>query len=260
MNFTIQSQLDNKVFAFDLDGTIYTGNTLIEGADEVVQLLRKRGAKIIFFTNSSTRTVRQIHDKLTRMGLKPVLNEIYTSARAAAIYAFRSSFSKVLCIGTEGLKAELQSFGVSVIDDAEVADALVIGLDPEFSYAKLAAIMPCCNTGCKIIACNRDRSYPIENNLHLPGCGPIVAAVEEALGRRIDFMVGKPNTYMLDLLSQQLGCRKTDITVIGDSYDSDIQMAIQYGIGSFLISANYGDHVDGTTQVFDIRGILDFIR
>lgn len=255
----MSAQLQNRIFAFDLDGTIYTGNTLIDGADEVVHYLRRQGAKVVFFTNSSTRTVQQVYDKLTHMGLDPVFEDIHTSARAAAIYASRSSISKVFCIGTGGLKAELQSFGVHVVDVAEAAEALVIGLDPEFSYAKLAAVMSCRDTGCKIIACNRDRSYPIENNVQLPGCGPIVAAVEDALGRKVDFIAGKPNTYMLDLLSQQLGCRNTDITVIGDSYDSDIQMAISYGATSFLISNRQVADIRDTTQVVDIKEIIHYI-
>jgi 4-nitrophenyl phosphatase len=254
----MSAQLQNRIFAFDLDGTIYTGNTLIDGADEVVHYLRRQGAKVVFFTNSSTRTVQQVYEKLTRMSLAPVLEDIHTSAQAAAIYTFRSSISKVFCIGTDGLKAELQSLGVKVLDVAETAEALVIGLDPEFTYAKLAAAMPC-YTDCKIIACNRDRSYPVENNVKLPGCGPIVAAVEDALGRKVDFMAGKPNTYMLDLLSQQLGCSNTDITVIGDSYDSDIQMAISYGATSFLISDRQVADIRDTTQVADIREIIHYI-
>lgn len=252
----MSTPLKNQVFAFDLDGTIYTGNTLITGADEVVHFLRLQGAKVVFFTNSSTRTVQQVYEKLTHMRLDPVLEDIHTSARAAAIYASRNSISKVFCIGTDGLKAELQSFGVNVVDVAEAAEALVIGLDPEFSYTKLAAVMSCRDTGCKIVACNRDRSYPIENNVQLPGCGPIIAAVEDALGRKVDFIAGKPNTYMLDLLSQQLGCRNTDITVIGDSYDSDIQMAIRYGARSILISKNQSTEVYDTIQVANIREII----
>lgn len=254
------TSIKNKVFAFDLDGTIYTGNRLVEGAYEIVNYLRQRGAKVVFFTNSSTRSVQQVYDKLKRMGLNPTLEDIHTSARAAAIYTSKKYISQVHCIGTDGLKSELQSFGVRVTDAEYTAEAIVIGLDPDFSYAKLSEIMPYRETRCLLIACNRDKSYPIENNIYLPGCGPIVAAVEEALGRNIDFITGKPNTFMLDILSHQLDCNNTDITVIGDSYESDIQMAMRYGVKSFLLSTTRDAKItDSTIQISNIIEIRDYL-
>lgn len=251
--------MKNQIFAFDLDGTIYKGDTLINGADDVVYSLRKLGAKVVFFTNASTRTVLQVHTKLSRMGLAPELKDIYTSARAAAFYASENNIKQAFCIGTDGLKEELYSNNIEILERAESAEAIIIGLDPDFSYAKLTEIMSCRNTACKLIACNRDKSYPIENNIYLPGCGPIVSSIEDALDRKVDYMVGKPNTYMLDLLSKQLGCHNSDITVIGDSYESDIQMANNYGSKSFFISSQ--DHLPtlGVTQVTTIREVLSFI-
>ena len=49
------TSIKNKVFAFDLDGTIYTGNRLVEGAYEIVNYLRQRGAKVVFFIRFCTR-------------------------------------------------------------------------------------------------------------------------------------------------------------------------------------------------------------
>lgn len=251
--------LNNHVFAFDLDGTVYTGDTLIKGADEVVYYLRRHGVKVVFFTNSSTRTVRQVYDKLTRLGLEPELEDVHTSAHAAAIYASSESITNAYCVGTDGLRSELQSFDIKVLDTAETAEALVIGLDPEFNYKKLAAVMPCRDNGCKIIACNRDRNYPVENNILMPGCGPIVAAIEDAIDRKVDFFPGKPNTYMLDLLIQELGCSKSEITVVGDSRESDIQMAMNYGVKSFLISSAVHTDIHDTMQVADIKEIIKHV-
>lgn len=252
--------LNNRVFAFDLDGTIYRGDSLIDGADEVINCLRNMGIKVIFFTNSSTKTSQQVYRKLTHMGLAPEIQDIYTSARAAAVYSLESSISQVYCIGTEGLKAEFQSLKISVLDSVEKSDALIIGLDPEFNYSKLAAIMPFHNNTNKIIACNRDTSYPIENNVQLPGCGPIVAAVENALGRKVDFISGKPNSYMLDLLSRTLKFSRNEITVVGDSFESDIQMAINYGAQSFYISPGECMEIGGTMHIHDIREILRYVK
>jgi ribonucleotide monophosphatase NagD (HAD superfamily) len=44
-----------KCFLSDLDGTIWLGGNLIEGADEFLALLRQQGKEYIFFTNNSSK-------------------------------------------------------------------------------------------------------------------------------------------------------------------------------------------------------------
>lgn len=244
-----------KIFAFDLDGTVYTGNSIIDGAADLIHHLNHGGIKVIFFTNSSTRTRKQLLEKLTRMGLSTDLPNIYSSAYATAVFAAEKSWANVMCIGTEGLINELEDHGVNVTNDSSIADALVIGLDLEFTYNKLAAIMPLKDRNTPIVACNRDNSFPVEDGKLLPGCGPIVAAVEAALGRKIDYLVGKPNTYMLDLLSTDLDLKRTDIVVVGDSLESDIEMAHKYGCKSFLISRQLSAAPAGTIIVREIGEI-----
>lgn len=248
-----------KVFAFDLDGTIYKGNTIIDGAADLIKLITDIGMNVIYFTNSSTRTREQVINKLGGMGLVASLNEVYTSAYATAVYATEKSFEKVWCIGTDGLKRELEVSGIQTTKEVSDADALIIGLDPEFNYSKLAEIMPFRDNACPIIACNRDSSYPVENGRFLPGCGPIVAAVEDALGRNADCVTGKPSTYMLGLLTTDWNYINSDIVVVGDSYDSDIQMANRYGCRSFLISSETNQCVNGTTVVQKISDIRQYL-
>lgn len=248
-----------KVFAFDLDGTIYKGNTIIDGAADLIKFITNLGMKVIYFTNSSTRTREQVINKLGGMGLVTSLNEVYTSAYATAVYAAEKSYSKVWCIGADGLKAELKAFGIQITENASLADALIIGLDPEFNYSRLAEVMPFHDNGCPIIACNRDSSYPVENGRFLPGCGPIVAAVEDALGRNVDCMTGKPSIYMLGLLTTDWNYINSDIVVVGDSYESDIQMAKRYGCRSFLISSDTNQKVNGTTVVQKIGDISQYL-
>ena len=58
-----------RAVLFDLDGTIYYGSKLIPGADEVVRRCRELGKQVYFMTNNSTKTRKQIWEKLTGMGL-----------------------------------------------------------------------------------------------------------------------------------------------------------------------------------------------
>lgn len=249
-----------KAVAFDLDGTIYMGNTIVDSAADIVRFIRGKGMQVFFFTNSSTRTRQKVFEKLDGMGLNPSLDHIYTSAYAVAKYLSGNSISTVFCLGTAGLKDEIAANRIRVTSDPYAAEALVVGLDPDFSYARLADVMPFTERNCPIIVCNRDRSFPVENGKFMPGCGPIVSAVESALGRSVDFIAGKPNTYMMELLEADWGLCNSEIVVVGDSLESDIGMARRHGCRSFLISGNSLETVEGMTVVPDISMIRPYIN
>ena len=44
---------DAEAFLFDLDGTLYLGDRLIDGAVETLGFLRQQGKRIVFLTNNS---------------------------------------------------------------------------------------------------------------------------------------------------------------------------------------------------------------
>ena len=90
--------------------------------------------------------------------------------------------------------------------------------------------------GYKLIIANRERSYPGNDGLIMPGAGPVVSAVENALNKNTDFVIGKPNPLMLETMTKGLDIKPEEICVIGDSFESDVKMAHDYGADSFLIT------------------------
>ena len=53
----------------DMDGVIYHGNRLLPGVKEFVAWLYRENKQFLFLTNSSSKTPRELQDKLARMGL-----------------------------------------------------------------------------------------------------------------------------------------------------------------------------------------------
>lgn len=241
-----------KAVAFDLDGTVYLGDKLIDGAAELISYLKNKSIKIFYFTNNSTKTRQEIYRKLCRLGLSLKIEEVYSSSHATARYLKGKGISKVFCIGSTGLLREIKSQGIDIAGEEEKAEALVVGLDRDFNYLKLSKALVAIQNGCLVIACNRDKSFPIENNEFMPGCGPIVSAVECLYGKEVDYIVGKPNTYMIELLAGEWGFSSQQILVVGDSYSTDIKMAKRFKCQSILISGN--NHPD-TIVVKDISEI-----
>ncbi|MFP4467301.1 MAG: HAD-IIA family hydrolase, partial [Candidatus Goldiibacteriota bacterium] len=213
-----------KAVALDLDGTVYTGSTPVEGAVETVKKILEKGIKIFYFTNNSVKTRKEICDKLLKMGLPAEEEMVYNSAYASGRYLKEKEYKSVYCCGSKGLEAEILKSGVDCV--TEMPEAVIVGLDETFDYNKMSfALNLLRNEKCLLAACNRDRSYPVEDGRILPGCGPIIAALENACGRSADVVVGKPETYMLEILCGDHRLKAKDILVVGDTYESDIVMA-----------------------------------
>lgn len=233
-----------KAVAFDLDGTIYFGEELAEGALELISKLKEKGVRVFYFTNNSSKSRNQIFEKLTKLGIKTELASVYNSGYAASIYAEEKGYKKIYCCGAKGLTDQFVEKGLNVVDCKAVADAVFVGLDIDFNYKKLADVLGVIKrSNADFIACNVDKNYPIENEVLMPGCGSIVAAIETCAEQKIQFITGKPGFYMLDLLVKDHNLNKSEILVIGDSYESDIAMAKSYGCESVLISKKKIDEV-----------------
>jgi len=223
-----------KAVAFDLDGTVYYGNQLIAGAIETIEHIKARGMDVFYFTNNSGKSRAEIYSKLVNMGVALDFDHIYTSSYATALYCREANLQNVFCIGSPGLITELKCQGIDIAEDDP--QAVVVGLDPEFTYNKLAQALWHLQNGCLLVACNQDKNYPIENGRLMPGCGSIVAAILGSYDKQVDFTVGKPNTYMMELLAGDHGLTNQDILVVGDSLATDIEMAKRFGCQWILVT------------------------
>lgn len=226
-----------RAVAFDLDGTLYCGNTPVSGAVELLHQLQKQGLQIFYCTNNSTRTRQDICVKLNSMQISATEDKIYSAAYVSARYLKQQHSGDVYCFGTAGLHQELLAHNVDTVSNAEEAAVVLIGLDLRITYERILSLLPLRNKTCTLVACNRDKFFPADNGVLQLGCGFIVALVEEVLDRNVDYIVGKPNTFMLDLLAEEHGLAMDELVMIGDSLESDIAMARTAGCRSVLLSS-----------------------
>ena len=235
-----------KVAAIDLDGVVYQGRTMIDGADTAISRLRQQGLRIVFATNSSIRTRTDIALKLRGMGIPAEENEVLTSAFIAGLLVknIRAS-GKVLAIGAEGLRSEIAHAGAMVVAEPP-CDLVVVGMDTAFSYEKIRLAMEAIAGGAVFVACNRDASFPGSNGHMFPGCGPMVAAIEAAVGFPPHHIAGKPNVRMLQTIAAQYHVRPSEILVVGDVMASDIEMAVAFGSPSVLVALGASKFTPGT--------------
>lgn len=223
-----------KAILFDMDGVLYRGERPLPGAAEAVELARSLGYRPFFLTNNSTRTRSQYVERLRRMGIECTESDVITSAYATAEYlkSVAPNGARVYVIGEEGLKVELRLAGFLLSENGPV-DFVVVGLDREFNYGKLARAQRAILSGADFIATNPDATFPTEDGL-IPGAGSIVAAVERATGRRPK-VIGKPEPFMLELALRLSGARREDCVVVGDRLDTDILAGNRAGMVTVLV-------------------------
>ena len=65
-----------KAIIFDMDGTIYLGNQLIDGALELFNILWSKEIDFYFLTNNSSNSRIQYKRKLSSLGINIELDKI----------------------------------------------------------------------------------------------------------------------------------------------------------------------------------------
>jgi 4-nitrophenyl phosphatase len=248
-----------KVIAFDLDGTIYHGSQLINGALETIDFFGHLEKEICFFTNNSSQPRTNIFNKLSNFSISLLESDVYCCSYAAKVYLKEENFESLFVIGADSLIDELSCSGMSITNGVPdiKTDALLIGMDLNFNYTKLAQAYEVLqkNENCKIIVCNMDSSFPVENGVRKPGCGAIASSILTASGRDFDFMIGKPDPYILNLIAKDKCVQNREILIIGDSYESDIMMAINSNANSILIDDFGSNNTRNTISVNSIAEV-----
>jgi HAD superfamily hydrolase (TIGR01450 family) len=243
---------NKKAIVFDLDGTIYLGNELIDGAQEVISLLKKT-YKIFFLTNNSSSTRRQVYNKLIKLGIETQYEHVYNSQHATIVYLKEAGIKRIFCIGSKDFRDELQNNNFQLGN--ENVEAVVVGLDFSINYSTFEIALDCIINGARLIVANRDANFPVEKGKLKPGSGAIVGAIEACSETKADFIAGKPSPYILNIICKDHSLKPDDIVLVGDSYSSDIITAQNFNCDSILIMANRILHEE-MFSISEIRELL----
>jgi NagD protein len=219
-------------YLIDMDGVIYRGSQVIPGAAEWIAELRNEDVPFLFLTNNSQRTRRDVATKLARMGIDVEESHIFTCAMATARFLARQKPNgTAYVIGEGGLLQALHHNGYSIVDHDP--DYVVVGEGRSFNFEMIETAVQMIERGAKLIATNLDPNCPTQNGTR-PGCGAIVSMLESATGRTA-FSVGKPSPVMFRFACAELGLTPEEITVVGDTLETDILGGVQMGCRTVLV-------------------------
>jgi HAD superfamily hydrolase (TIGR01450 family) len=222
------------VALLDLDGVVYVGGDAVRGAPESLEQARAAGMRLAFVTNNAARPPDVVAAHLVDLGVAAAVDEIITSAQAAARYLADRlpAGARVLVVGTTGLEVALAEQGLTPVSDARgEVEAVVQGYSPDMTWRLLAEGAVAINRGLPWVATNLDPTVPSQRG-PLPGNGSLVAALKHATGAT-PVVTGKPEPAMHRESLLRSGAR-TPI-VVGDRLDTDIEGANAVGCDSLLV-------------------------
>ncbi|URN93938.1 MAG: TIGR01457 family HAD-type hydrolase [Candidatus Pristimantibacillus lignocellulolyticus] len=223
-----------KALLIDLDGTMYHGDSPIEGASQLITYLQEHNWLYRFVTNNSSATPEQVSDRLNAMGIFAKPEHICTSAQATAHYITEQNSPqkpKVFMIGEHGLRTALEDAGIEITD--ENPDYVVQGIDKSFNYEKATKAITLIRAGATSIMTNPDLLLPANGGL-IPGAGSIGAMLQASSGKQ-PIVIGKPSSILVQYALSQLGVEAHEALVVGDNMSTDIAAGVHSGCGTVLL-------------------------
>ncbi|MCL1947607.1 MAG: HAD-IIA family hydrolase [Chitinivibrionia bacterium] len=232
-----------KSIISDMDGVIYRGSKLIDGANDFVERMLSNGVKFLFLTNNSEQTPRDLKQKLEQKGIKGLCeNNFITSAMATAMFLKQQKENATAYVlGGGGLINELYNVGFTISQSNP--DYVVVGkTTTNFNFETLKTAVQLIQKGAKFIGTNPDMIDPTEHGEE-PACGTILAAIEAASGKK-PYIIGKPNSLMMMMAAKKLGVHPEDTVMIGDRMDTDIVGGMEAGMNTCLVLSGVSKRED----------------
>ena len=227
-----------RVFALDMDGTIYLGEKWIDGAKRFLERITESGRSFIFLTNNSSKDPSTYVEKLHRMGFDIGEEKIVTSGQAMIWYLKKNYPGKrVFLLGNELLSEEFRAAGIELDNDAP--EVVVVGFDTSLDYAKMCRVCDFVRSGLPYFSTHPDYNCPTETGF-IPDAGAIMAFIHASAFRWPDKIIGKPHTVISDYLLDRLRAdmpdlERSEIAMAGDRLYTDIAAGINAGFRSILV-------------------------
>lgn len=226
---------DYSGFIFDLDGTIYVGEQLIDGANKVINELKAAGKHVLFLTNKTIVSRDEYVKKLNDFGMNVGLEHIISPTLLTINYLKEHHpQAKLYVIGEQLIRDELSEAGFKMAPTPGETDVVVISWDRNFHYDHLNFAYQAIKRGAAAIATNPDRTCPVEGG-EVPDCGGMIGAIEGTTGKTVDVIIGKPSILTAEMALETLKIDADECLMVGDRLETDIFMGHHAGIRTALV-------------------------
>ena len=225
----------------DIDGTLYFKGAPVPGAIETVELLRKKGIKMLFFTNTDSKTPKNVYKSLIDYGFKVKEEEIFTPIIVLKEFFTDKTDVKLYLVTTEEVKEEFQEF--HHVTGSEIPDYVIVGdfrdnwdvnrLNKAFRYViKHKAIL---------LGTQGNKYYLDVNGDPVIDSGSFVHMIANAANVK-PMIFGKPTKEFFFQALKKLNLPSEDVIVIGDDIETDILGAQNANLRGILVKTGKGQY------------------
>jgi len=232
-----------KAVFLDLDGTVYLGDRLIDGAARFLDYLRQSHIPHYFLSNNSSRSKKDYVKKLSNLGIETRTDQIILSTDGVIEFLKESRIKEVFVVGTRSMMGMFEEAGIN--PESTQPEYVILGYDTELTYQKLKAAALFLQNDVKLIATHCDLVCPTPDG-PIPDVGSMLALFQKATGREPFRIFGKPNPEMIAHVLKKGNLKPQDAVMIGDRIYTDMELANRTGCDFILV-------LSGETQPDDIK-------
>jgi HAD superfamily hydrolase (TIGR01458 family) len=219
----------------DIDGVLVVSWEPLPHAVETVRWLENQGIEFRLVTNTSSKTRRQIAERLAGSGFGVRIEQVLTAVTSAAHYlSEHHPGARCLVVNEGDLRPDL--VGVDVVDaaDAPSADVVLLGgAGPSVGYTQLDRAFKLALDGTPVIALHRNTRFQTADGPALD-MGAFVVGLEAAAGIDVT-VVGKPAPSFFHAALAALDVNPEETVMVGDDVESDVLGAQAVGIAGVLV-------------------------
>ncbi len=218
-----------KGFLIDLDGVLYVGDNLIDGAAETINHIKSSGLPCRFATNTTTKSSATLYKKLQALGLPIEKDEIISAPRAAVLHLRKLDAPSCFLCMNDDVKTDFAEFEMT----EKEPDVVVIGdIDDGWNYDIMNRLFLMAIGKAEILALHKGRYWHEPDGLRLD-IGAFVAGIEYASGKEAT-IIGKPSPDFFQMAVEDMGLIPKNVAMIGDDIESDIGGAQSAGLKGIL--------------------------
>jgi HAD superfamily hydrolase (TIGR01458 family) len=215
---------------FDLDGVLYVGDKVIEGAVDTIRYIKEQQIPHRFVTNTTTQSREALSQKLHALGFPIEPHDILSTPTAACDYLRQRQLRSCYFLVSEAIREEFSEFTTSETSP----DVVVIGdIGRTWTYDLVNHIFQMVMAGADLVALHKGKYWQTPEGLRVD-IGAFIAGLEYVTG--VDAtVIGKPSPPFFQAAVRELDFPKSDIVMVGDDIDADIGGAQQCGIRGILV-------------------------
>jgi ribonucleotide monophosphatase NagD (HAD superfamily) len=126
------------------------------------------------------------------------------------------------------LRTYARRLGIELVETG--GDAVVLGRDRQFNFARLAAAANAVREGAELIVANPDYTHPGKDRTVVPETGALLSAILACTGEVAYRVIGKPEPPMFWKALALLEAEAPNAVMIGDNVETDGRGALRTGM------------------------------